>query len=491
MVEEKVRHCYGIDFGTTNSATVGYNIIGKKNEQIIISDGKKSPIPSVVAINKNNGEVYTGREAWERRQELSKECVYISSVKSLLGLEWSKNIFGKEWTPELVAAEVFKCLQRSVYEKQKLKMDEAVVAIPIGFSARKRKILREAANLAGIEITSFVSEPTAAFFANYKDIRNANTVAVFDWGGGTLDVSILKHVNGKIHEISTGGISKAGDDIDLKLAEKIHKRIARKKNLNIAFNDMPAEDKDAMIVRAEHAKRGLSDDDTTTVSINKYGVFGSVRETIEYDWFEEVISEEVNEAIDLLNGVITESDITINSIDNIIMVGGSSNLRPLFLKMTEIYGNKLYFPEETMWNVGVGAAMLAADPGKYCSNQRIGIRLSDNSLFPLLMENEEIKGWKAQHHFGIVDSNKEARFIFDGSKDLKESDEKYCTLEIPAYKFLQEQIILDVNIDESMVFNAIASSSMRTDEYTRVWKYEKLKCYYKLPKGSGNFESEN
>ena len=266
-MSNKLHYKFGIDFGTTNSATVGYAFMGSTKERIYYGDDEQRPIPSIVAINKNTGDVYTGRTAWERRQELSQECVFIPSVKSLLDQEWKKTIAGKDWTPIEVAAEVFKCLQTNVYERTGILMDEAVVAIPVGLSASKRRQLRKAAALAGIKISSFVSEPTAAFFANYKDIRNDSTVAIFDWGGGTLDVSVLRHYEGKIYELATGGIPEAGDLIDLRLAEKIHARIARKKKINIAFEDMPAINRDMMIVRAERAKRAMYDDDTATISI--------------------------------------------------------------------------------------------------------------------------------------------------------------------------------------------------------------------------------
>lgn len=488
MSNDKLKYCFGIDFGTTNSATVGYAFMGGTHEKILYGDDEQRPVPSVVAINKNDGTVYTGREAWERRQELSQDCVFIPSVKSLLDQEWSSIINEKKWTPVEVAAEVFKGLQANVHDRTGVVIDDAVVAIPVGLNAAKRNMLRSAALLAGIHITSFISEPTAAFFANYNDIRNDNTVAVFDWGGGTLDVSVLKHHEGKILELATGGQPEAGDVIDLKIAEKVHARLARKKKLNISFEDMPAINRDMMLVRAERAKRALYDDDTATISINNYGEFGAVRETLDYEWFAEIIDANIENAISCFDKVVSESEVGINNIDRIIMVGGSSNLRPLIEKLDARFGDKLYFPEETMWNVGMGAAMLSATPGSYYSNQKIGVRLSDNSLFTILKENEKIKNWKVKHHFGVVDTNKEARFIFAGSNDLDNDDTRFVTLPIPSYRFLQEQIILEANVDEDLVFNVIASSSMRTNEYNRVWKYERLKCFYQLPKEGGIFE---
>jgi molecular chaperone DnaK len=477
-----LQYFYGIDFGTTNTAAVGFACKSDgAREEILFGDEEQRPIPSVVAINKTDGTVYTGRDAWERKTQLSEDCEYISSVKSLLDKDWKKDIAGKTWTPELVAAEVFKGIQKNVVESTGNEIRNAVVAIPIGFLSAKRKMIRKAAARAGISITTFISEPTAAFFANYKDIRNAETVAVFDWGGGTLDVSVLRHQNGRILELATGGRPEAGDVIDMKIAKKVHAKIARKRKVNISFEDMPPRERDMMLVKAEGAKRALSDEDSATIAMNKYGQFGIVRENFDYDLFSEIIDDNVNDAISCFNKVIAESGVGLSSIDKIIMVGGSSNLRPLIDKLEDLFGDKLYFTEKTMWNVGIGAAMLAATPGSYFSNQRLGIKLSDSTLFPLIEPDEKLKGWQCEHYFGIVDTNKEARFVFAGSKDLDEDDTKYCTLPVPSYRFLQEQIVLDAYVDDDLVFNATASSTMNSIEHAGVWKYERLKCYYKLP----------
>jgi molecular chaperone DnaK len=484
-MDKSLQYYFGIDFGTTNSATVGYAVF-KNNKKILrYGDDELRPIPSVVAIDRQNGTVYTGREAWERRQELSQTCEFIPSVKTLLDQEWSKVIAGKKWTPDLVAAEVFKCLQKNVFDQTGVTMENTIVAIPVGFSAKKRNILRKAALKAGITIKSFVTEPTAAFFANYDEVKNDNTVAVFDWGGGTLDVSVIRHYDGKIYELATGGMSEAGDAIDLILANKLHSRIERKKKLGLSYDDMSAENRDMMLVRAERAKRALSEDDTAIISINHYGEYGAIHETLDYDWFAEIIGDIVDRAINCIIKVVKESGVKKSDIDRVIMEGGSSNIGPLISKMEGIFGDKLYFPDETMWNVGIGAAMLAATPGTYYSNQKIGLRLSDGHVFPLLKEGEALNGWKQRHHFGIIDSDKEARFVFTGSQDIDEDDNRYSTMPVPAYRFLQEHIILDVSVDENLVFNARATSTMRPSDIYSVWKYERLKCFYKLPKEGG------
>lgn len=477
-----LKHYFGIDFGTTNSATVGCMVMGDNREMVLYGDDEGLPMPSVVAIDKTTGNVFTGREAWEKKMELSQSCEYISSIKSILDdTDWNRTIAGKTWTPVDIAGELFKALKLKVNSRTGACMDFATVAIPIGFSAKKRNNLRKAAKLADITITSFISEPTAAFFANYDKLKSSSIVAVFDWGGGTLDISIIQNANGKISELATAGMNVAGNDIDNKIARRIHAKIARKKGIEIAFDDMPHNAQDILLVKAERAKRALEYDDIVTISINNYGVYGTCRETLDYDWFADIIKPEVDAAIACLEKAINESGVGIANIDTILMVGGSSNLRPLFKEMDARFGDKLFFPEETMWNVGYGAAELAVRPGAYYSNQSIGIVLSDGSYFELLSPDTALQGWHKEVNFGIVDTSKEARFIFSGSPDIENSSEKYKSFSIPAYRFLQEQISLRVEVDDDLVFRAMAKSNMQPDDYKRFWDYTKLKFYYRLP----------
>ena len=115
--------------------------------------------------------------------------------------------------------DVILALKKEAMSQYNYDIDSAIVAIPVGFSPEKREKIRQAARKAGIEIKTFISEPTAAFFANYKELKNAETVAVFDWGGGTLDVCVLRNDHGKVAELASKSLALAGDNIDEKLAK--------------------------------------------------------------------------------------------------------------------------------------------------------------------------------------------------------------------------------------------------------------------------------
>ena len=170
---------FGIDFGTTNSACVG---LLDKRRAIKYTDGDDEPFPSIVMIDKVTGEVLTGREARNRREELSETCEIFSSIKSLLGSNHRWNIAGEVWTPEKVASQIFIGLKDQVSSKSGINIDKAVVAVPVGFPPEKRHSLREAAEIAGIEITSLVSESTAAAFHSYEKVKSFLTKAYSFFG---------------------------------------------------------------------------------------------------------------------------------------------------------------------------------------------------------------------------------------------------------------------------------------------------------------------
>ena len=311
---------FGIDFGTTNSAAVsftGTDLLSVK--EIDCGDYEGRPFPSLVAINVKNGSVITGREARERKNELSSEYKFFSSIKSIIGSDVPYEIAGKKWKPVDIAAEILKGLKRNVSENKGLKCDEAIVAVPIGFTADKKKNLREAAKKAGINVKMFISEPTAAFCSNYMNLKGNKYVAVFDWGGGTLDIAMLKVEDGKVYEMATDGMSVAGDDIDKLIADKIHARIAEEKGIRKELSELDDITKDTLLMRCERAKCSFSDgDEVATIRINRYDEVGTVRQSIEYDFFAELISPIVADAIRLLEGVIRKAGLTTANVDKIL-----------------------------------------------------------------------------------------------------------------------------------------------------------------------------
>jgi molecular chaperone DnaK len=479
---------FGVDFGTTNSAAVSFTGISQEDlRQLTYGDDEGRPLPSVVSINKKTGEIITGREAKDRKNELLEDYEYFSSIKSIIDKDKVWKIAGNDWTPIDIAAEVFKTLKKMVNESTGDTLDEAVVAVPVGFSALKRANLRKAAFKAGVNIKMFISEPTAAFCSNYAKLKNCKNVAVFDWGGGTLDVAILNISDGKIHELATEGMSVAGNDIDRKLAEKMHYKFIRGKSPIISFDELDSLTKDQLIMKCEKAKCDFSDEDLVTISINKYGNYGAVRDTLDYDFFSLLLESEIQNALYCLEKAIHKSNLNKASLDCILCVGGSSKLRPLREKLESIYGDMVYYPEKVMWDIAKGAAITATKPGCYALNKSIGIILSDGSYFPLLREGQKIPCSEVSYTFATVEGSTEkpqdARFVFTDSENANQRTftENFV---VPMRGFSDEYLKLSCYIDPDFIFKLKVGSNRMHDDVYRVWAYENLKIYYEIESGN-------
>lgn len=478
---------FGIDFGTTNSAI--YSISGADAESMTsicygdpeLMDGL--PLPSLVGINKVTGEVITGRGVRDKRNELSKEYEFFSSIKTIIDQKKVFHIAGKDWTPIDIATEIFKSLRQRVREYTKGTEDcrEAVIAVPVGFSTDKKRSLREAANKAGIKVKTFISEPTAAYISNYVNLRGNKYVAVFDWGGGTLDISILKIEKGCIYEMATNGMAKAGDAIDLMLADKAHSNICKKKNISINFEDLSAETRDLLIGACEKAKINFSDgDDFQRIRVGHYDDYGTAITEMTYELFSDLISPLVDDAVRLLKNTIIEAGLNIANIDYILCVGGSSKLRPLRDRLAQEFGKDLvYYPQQVMWDIANGAAVVNMSSGAYKLNQDIGLILNDGDFYPLIEHGQKIPCQEKNIDFAITTDEKQAKFIVTDAKDPeKRTFTQFIT--VPSGGFMAEEFEVSCYIDPDLLFRLRIRSTQFMHQYLQLWTYDRLRISYQI-----------
>ena len=474
---------FGIDFGTTNSAVVAIASVDgvKVGDAQKIGEDERHPLPSFVAINKNTGEVKTGLSA-KRSISNSDEYHVFSSIKTVIDKEQSWEIAGKTWTQVDIATELFKALKRNAYEKTAgiMNLEEAVVAVPIGFSPKKKSNVRQAAKNAGIKVSMFISEPTSAYCSRLDQMKKYNNVAVFDWGGGTLDVAVLRIEDNMISELATAGMTLAGNDIDRKIAEKICLKVARKTDQDFCFDDLAPEYKLRLLDLCEQAKCNLADEDVASVSIAKLDKYGRALERIDYDYFALLIENEVEQAIDCLLTALSDAGMNHESIDCIICEGGSSRLRPLQAKLLEYFDrDKLLFPRTAMWDIGSGAAEIAFRPGCYTLNRPIGIVQSNNRFYPLLKIGQRVPTEEKVVKFGVVESTDEARFVFtDGENEETQTFTEYFPVKLRG--FSDEVLTVSCYIDADMVFRLKVHSNRMPDDFFRVWTYANLKVSYEI-----------
>ncbi len=466
---------FGIDFGTTNSACVGIEDGCRVKK---FGDDSGNPFPSLVIIDRTTGRVYCGRDAWRRREELVESCEVITSVKTLLNSDMVWNIAGRTWKPEMVAAQVFGALKDRVERRMgEDALKEAVVALPVGFSTGKRAALRKAAKQAGIEIKSFVSEPTAALFSHYQEVGQYTRIGVFDWGGGTLDISIIENRNGRVKELGTAGLGIAGDYIDRLMAEWMHNRIIKKANRKMSFSEMSPEDRDKMLFYCEQAKRDLTWDDPAEIYFPSYGDLGEVHESIDFEDFSGLIEPVVDKAIRCFEDCIRRAGMSMTQLDCVLMVGGSVNLKPLSERVANDWNGKECYPEDSDWSVARGTASLSVSPGQYLLAQNVGLVMSDGSLHFLMNEGKPVViNGPVTATFALVEDERVANLIFsDGDGQMLGS------LDVPAFGFFREKIDVRAHVDPDLTLRIEAKSMNRSSCTTTEWNYDFLRLDYELP----------
>ena len=481
----------GIDFGTTRSTVVIY----RDDQDTRDTDAKikrlGKPVLSIAAVDKSNGKCYYGIDA---KSKISEEYDYIPSLKDLLceKMEYDRNYGGVAVTRDSILKGYFEYIKTNVI-KQPGEL-EIVMAVPNDFPVVRRCILRSAAEAAGFRIKTFITEPIAAFFASYSHLtgynesailRNYENVAIFDWGGGTLDVTVMQRSGRIVKELAKKRMDCAGNAIDERVAQCVHQWISEKMGKNKSFEDMSLKTQNRMKIFVEGAKIKLNDQQnvkSVMVSHGDYDDYGVVEQEITKESFNACIEYIIDAAIETLRKTINESKLGIGGIDKILLVGGSSKLLLLQKKMKAEFGDKLLISSgDSDWGVSIGAALLSATPGNFIVNQDISLNLCDDSKFPLIKKGEKISVYQETpptFYFGKVDDSAKAVFTFTGSEDIDKSGEKYLTIQ--TMNIWDESIQLDVSIDENMIVNVVGSCRGLPDSDRR-WTYANLSCCYALP----------
>lgn len=470
---------FGIDFGTTNSAVHAIAAIGDTiDDEFDIGENDRRPLPSFVAIHKVTGEVVTGLDA---KGSIADENEYqvFSSIKTIIGEEKEWQIAGRIWTPIDIAAELFKALKKKAENSTRGKMTEAVVAVPVGFSSKKKNNVRKAAEKAGIKVLMFVSEPTSAYCSRASEMRKYHNVAVFDWGGGTLDVVVLRIEGNIVHELSAAGLTMAGNDIDRHLAERVCMNASSKAGEDFAFEDLSQKVQLRLLQKCEQAKCDLADEDIVTIMDANLDGHGMMMEKIDYPYFSLLIESEVNQAVDCLMRALSDAGMNKESIDCILCEGGSSRLRPLQEKLLKLFDRqKLIFPRKAMWDIATGVAQIAYKPGCYTLNRPIGLMLSNNKFYPLLKVGQRVPTEEKTVSFGVIDGSDDARFIISDGDESSQTFSEIFPVKIRG--FSDEVLKVSCYVDADMVFRMKIKSNRMPDDFFRVWTYSNLKVSYEI-----------
>ena len=340
----------GIDLGTTNSVVCEYK---KGMTHILKIDGKDS-VPSVVFIDNDTVEV--GNKA--KRRVLIHPELTLSSMKRQLGSKYSKKIQGKTYSPVDVSYHVLSYIKMNAEKLIGSPIDAAVITVPAYFNDQQRKETREASEKAGLRVLRLIPEPTAAAIAYGLDKEKDQHILVFDLGGGTFDVSILEvNNNNFIVKAVDGNNQLGGDDFDNEIVEYLNKWIENNSNKSARKNSIAQQ---KLKEEAERIKMDLSYSKSTEINIP--GILEGIDIDIEKftrKEFKELLSPYLDEIVKKTNDVMINAGYTIDEINRIVMVGGSSK-NPMIQELIKDHFKQPYRADNMDTYVARGAAIVCA-----------------------------------------------------------------------------------------------------------------------------------
>ncbi len=352
----------GIDLGTTNSVVAVLE--GGEPTVIANAEGMRTT-PSVVAFSKS-GEVLVGEIA--KRQAVTNVDRTISSVKRHIGTDWFTEIDDKKYTAQEISARILGKLKRDAEEYLGEPVTDAVITVPAYFNDAERQATKDAGQIAGLNVLRIVNEPTAAALAyGLEKGKEDELILVFDLGGGTFDVSLLE-VGKDEDEFSTiqvratsGDNRLGGDDWDNRIVEHLIKEVKNSSGVDLSKDKIALQ---RLREAAEQAKKELSSATSTNISMQYLSM--SENGPIHLDTkltraqFQQMTQDLIDRTKAPFNAVIRDAGISVNDIDHIVLVGGSTRMPAVTEVVKEMTGgkepNKGVNPDEV---VAVGAALQA------------------------------------------------------------------------------------------------------------------------------------
>lgn len=396
----------GIDLGTTNSSCAAFD---SEEPYIIPNDRGNRITPSIVSFS-SSGEVLVGESA--KNQAVLNADRTVRAVKRLMGTENTVQIDGKNYTPEQVSSFILEKLKKDAETYLGRPVDEAVITVPAYFTEIQRRATRKAGTLAGFNVRRIINEPTAAGLACSVDLPDICTILVYDLGGGTFDVSVLRKKNGHLDVCATAGHNSFGG-IDFDNA--ILRRVAE------SFSDQAGMDirSDALILQqltdlVERAKIELSTRQETEIAV-PFVQAGGRSLHLSYELtrpaFENMILPMIETSRNLTLRALSEAGMNPSSVDYIVFSGGSSRIPAVRSSVMDLIPARVVtkvHPEEVVASgAAVQAYMLGAGAGKRTLKDitplPLGVESQHDSFYAIIGKNTPIPVRKKQVFTTVAD----------------------------------------------------------------------------------------
>ena len=345
----------GIDLGTTNSCVA----VIEGGEPVVIANAEGArTTPSVVAFGKD-GERMVGQVA--KRQAITNPEKTISSIKREMGTSYKVTIDNKSYTPQEVSAMILQKLKSDAEAYLGETVTQAVITVPAYFTDAQRQATKDAGKIAGLDVKRIINEPTAAALSYGVDKEHDQKVMVYDLGGGTFDVSIIEMGDGVQEVLATAGNNRlGGDDFDQRIINWMVQEFKTAEGVDLTSDKMAMQ---RLKEAAEKAKIELSG--VTQAAINLPFITATqtgpkhLDLTLSRAKFDELTADLVQSTMGPVKQALSDSGLSINEIDKVLMVGGSSRIPAVQTAVKNLIGKEPFKginPDEC---VAIGAAIQA------------------------------------------------------------------------------------------------------------------------------------
>ena len=488
----------GIDLGTTNSCVA---VLEGGEPKVIPNEEGARTTPSIVAFSKS-GERLVGQVA--KRQAITNPENTIFSIKRFMGRRFNEVsdemkmvpfkvvqqgdhvgvvAQGKEYTPPEISAMILQKLKKSAEAYLGETVTEAVITVPAYFNDAQRQATKDAGKIAGLDVKRIVNEPTAAALAYGLDKKKDETIAVYDFGGGTFDISILEVGEGVIEVKSTNGDTHlGGDNLDQRIVEWLIAEFKQEQGLDLGSkgNEMALQRlKDA----AEKAKIELSTTIETEINLpfvtaDATGPKHLVRKLTRAK-LEQLVGDLLDRSLEPCKKAIADAGITIDKIDEVVLVGGQTRMPKIQEIVKKLFGREPHRgvnPDEV---VAIGAAVqagvLAGEVKDLLLLDVTPLTLAIETLggvaTPMIQRNTTIPTKKTETFSTAADSQTEVEVhVLQGERPLAAQNRtlgKFKLAGIPPAPRGVPQIEVTFDIDANGILNVTAKDTA-TGKDTRI-----------------------
>jgi molecular chaperone DnaK len=372
MASEKI---IGIDLGTTNSVVA---IMEGSEAKVITNEEGARTTPSVVAFTEK-GERLVGASA--KRQAVTNPENTVYSIKRFMGRRFSEvaeeirqvpykvvdtgqdqvqvKVRDKQYSPPEISAMVLGKLKKAAEDYLGDKISAAVITVPAYFNDSQRQATKDAGKIAGLEVKRIINEPTAAALAYGLDKKTNETIAVFDFGGGTFDISVLEVGDGVVEVKATNGDTHlGGDNLDQRVIDWLVEEFKKEQGIDLSQDAMALQ---RLKEAAEKAKMELSTSQETDINLPFITADQSgpkhLNLKLSRSKFESLVEADLNRTLEPCRMALKDAGLDPNQVDEVVLVGGSTRIPKVQEIVTEFFGkepHKGVNPDEV---VAVGAAI--------------------------------------------------------------------------------------------------------------------------------------